>query len=237
MRMRLLEMGANNAFMNMGIDEALMSSEEPVLRLYAWSPPAVSVGYFQKVEEEVDEEACARFGVDVVRRQTGGGAVFHENELTYSFITREHPQNILESYKWVCGALIEGLGTLGVRAEFAPLNDIVVGGKKISGNAQTRRRGVMLQHGTVLLGVDVEKMFSLLKVPSEKMKGKLISDVKARVSALGVSFEEAREAVKKGFERSMNAELVPSELTEEESEKAIKLAEGKYKSGEWLHRI
>ncbi len=237
MRIRLLETGANDAFMNMGIDEALMSSEEPVLRLYAWKPAAVSAGYFQKVEEEIDEEACTRFGVDVVRRQTGGGAVFHENELTYCFITREHPQNILESYKWVCGALIEGLGTLGVSAEFAPLNDIVVGGKKISGNAQTRRKGVMLQHGTILLGVDVEKMFSLLKVPSEKMKGKLINDVKARVSGLGVSFEEASAAVKKGFERKMGAELVPSEVTKEETETAIKLSKEKYKSGEWLHRI
>ncbi|MFH1470632.1 MAG: lipoate--protein ligase family protein, partial [Candidatus Micrarchaeota archaeon] len=135
MKIRLLETGASDAFMNMAIDEVLMESSEPVLRLYSWKPPAVSIGYFQNLGEEVDSEACGKLGVDVVRRQTGGGAVFHDEELTYSFISREFPKNILESYKWVCSGVIEGLATMGFGAEFAPLNDILVGGKKVSGNA------------------------------------------------------------------------------------------------------
>ncbi|MFH1447444.1 MAG: biotin/lipoate A/B protein ligase family protein [Candidatus Micrarchaeota archaeon] len=237
MKIRLLETGADTAFMNMAIDEILMASEEPVLRLYKWKPPAVSIGYFQNLDEEVDREACGRFGVDMIRRQTGGGAVFHENELTYSFISRKYPQNILESYKWICSAIISGLANLGVKAEFAPLNDIIVGGKKISGNAQTRRKGVLLQHGTILLGVDVDRMFTLLRVPDEKMKGKLISDIKQRVTSLNVSFEEASNAMKKGFEEEMDAELIQGTLTNEEKEASIKLSREKYRSDRWLYRI
>ena len=235
--MRLLETGAHDAFFNMALDEALMDSIEPVLRMYSWSPPAVSVGYFQKVDDEVDENACGRLGVDIIRRQTGGGAVFHDRELTYSVVLKKYPQNILESYKWICDAIIDGLSTLGIRAEFSPLNDIVVSGKKISGCAQTRKKGVLLQHGTILLGVDVEKMFSILKVPSEKMRGKLMSDVRARVASLGVSFNDASEAIKKGVEIKMGAELVPGEPTDEETSKAIKLAREKYRSKGWLYRI
>ncbi len=237
MKIRLLETGSADAFTNMSIDEVLMESKEPVLRLYSWNPPAVSIGYFQNLDEEVDVAACRKLGVDTIRRQTGGGAVFHDKELTYSFISREYPQNILESYKWICSAVIEGLRTLSFEAQFAPLNDIVIGGKKISGNAQTRRNGVLLQHGTILLEVDVDKMFAILKVPNEKMKGKLISDVKARVTGLGVSFDAASGAMKKGFEKSMSAELVPSQLTEGEKEKAKKLSQEKYKSEKWLHRV
>ncbi|MFH0817781.1 MAG: biotin/lipoate A/B protein ligase family protein [Candidatus Micrarchaeota archaeon] len=237
MKIRLLETGASNAFMNMAIDEVLMESKEPILRLYSWKPPAVSIGYFQNLNEEIDVGACERLGVDIIRRQTGGGAVFHDKELTYSFITREYPKNILESYSWICLAIIEGLRTVGFTAQFAPLNDIVIGGKKISGNAQTRRDGVLLQHGTILLDVDVDKMFSILKVPNEKMKGKLISDVKERVAGLGISFEKTGTAMKKGFEKSMGAELIESELSIAEKEKAIKLSEEKYRTEGWLHRV
>jgi lipoate-protein ligase A len=235
--MRLLETGTHDAFFNMALDEALMGSELPVLRMYSWSPPAVSIGYFQRVDEEVDEDACRRLGIDIIRRQTGGGAVFHDRELTYSIVSRKYPQNIMESYRWICDAIIDGLSTLGIHAEFSPLNDIVVGGKKISGCAQTRKRGVLLQHGTILLGVDVEMMFSILKVPSEKMRGKLISDVKARVAPLGISFREASEAIKRGVGIKMGAELVPDEPTAKELKTAADLARDKYKSREWLYRI
>lgn len=99
--MKLLKMGHQDAATNMGIDEALMRTAvagEPVLRLYGWKPAAVSIGYFQGLEEEVDLDACHNHGVDVVRRVTGGGAVFHDQELTYSFVSREFDGNILASY-------------------------------------------------------------------------------------------------------------------------------------------
>jgi lipoate---protein ligase len=100
---------------------------------------------------------------------TGGGAVLHDSELTYSFITREYPQNILESYRMICDPIINCLVNLGFNeVKFAALNDVVVDGKKVSGNAQTRKEGILLQHGTILLDVDPEKMFTLLKVPKKR---------------------------------------------------------------------
>ena len=102
-KIRVLETGYNTAALNMAIDEALIENigEVPVLRIYGWRPAAVSIGYFQSIKEEVDLEKCSKIGVDVVRRLTGGGAVLHEFELTYSFITKQYPQKIMESYRWI----------------------------------------------------------------------------------------------------------------------------------------
>lgn len=239
---RLLETGYHSAFWNMALDEVMMGeaaqgeAQYPSLRLYRWKPPAVSIGYFQRLHEEVDVLKCKELGVDVVRRATGGGAVFHDAEVTYSFITKEYPTNILESYQLVCGAILQGLKSIGIAGEFSPLNDLVLDGKKFSGNAQTRRNGVMLQHGTILLDVDVEKMFSILKVPDEKMRGKLISSVKERVRGLGISFEEASGALKKGFAEKFGAELGASELTASEIARTDDVSR-KYSGSEWLDRV
>ncbi|AEF81602.1 lipoate--protein ligase family protein [Leadbettera azotonutricia] len=250
---RLLRSNYHNAFYNMGLDEALLESVSqgnslPVLRLYGWEPSAVSLGYFQGFEEEVDAEACARLGVDIVRRISGGGAVFHDKEITYSLILPlDHPlagNSILESYKKLCGGIVAGLGLLGIEAAFVPINDILAGGRKVSGNAQTRRQGCVLQHGTILLDMDGERMFSLLKVPQEKMKGKLIQDVKARVTGLyallerEISFNEAAGALAGGFKKSLNLEYASAEdvPTCEEEQRALSLAEEKFASPEWLRR-
>ncbi|MDR1862657.1 MAG: lipoate--protein ligase family protein, partial [Treponema sp.] len=157
---RLLRSGYHDCYYNMALDEALLEgvasgASLPALRFFGWKPPAVSLGYFQGLEEEVDLEACRRRGVDVVRRISGGGAVFHQAEITYSLIMPlSHPlagATITESYRVLCAGVAAGLGRLGVEAVFAPINDILAGGRKISGNAQTRRKGCLLQHGTVLL--------------------------------------------------------------------------------------
>ena len=114
--------------------------------------------------------------IDYVRRRTGGGAVYHDTygELTYSIVVDEDhrlvSEDFLETYRKLCSGLVLGLRLLGIPAEFKPINDIVVHGKKISGNAQTRRMHVILQHGTILRKVDPELMFRVLKVPSEKIR-------------------------------------------------------------------
>src|SRR5919201_4337500 len=187
----VLETGYNAAAFNMALDEALIENigDVPVLRIYGWRPAAVSIGYFQSIKEEVDLEKCSQLGIDIVRRLTGGGAVLHECELTYSFVTKQYPQNIMKSCEWICDAVVMSINRLGFDAGFVPLNDIVINGKKVSGSAQTRRKGVLLQHGTLLLGADVGKMFSVLKVPSEKLRDKIIKDVKERVTSLaGTTF-------------------------------------------------
>jgi len=250
-RWRLLQTGFNNAFMNMAVDKAILHANSkglvpPTVRFYGWKPPAISIGYFQSLEEEVDIDACKRFGVDYVRRITGGGAVFHEYELTYSIVIPEShpeiPKNIMESYGRICGALMKGLKHLGIESEYVPINDIVVKGKKISGNAQTRKMQTVLQHGTILLDVDVDKMFSLLRVPNEKIKDKLIADVKERVTSIKhvlgktIAFNVVVEAMKKGFEEEFQVELIDGELTLEEKKLAKKFEKEIFSNREWNHR-
>ncbi len=235
-KIRVLETGYNNAALNMAIDEALIENigDAPILRIYGWRPAAVSIGYFQSIKEEVDLEKCSKIGVDVVRRLTGGGAVLHEFELTYSFITKQYPQNIMESYRWICEAIVVSINRLGFDASFVPLNDIVVQGKKVSGSAQTRRNGVLLQHGTLLLSVDVDKMFSILKVPTEKLRDKIIKDVKKRVTSLsGTTFDDMASSLKTSFATKFDAKLAADTLRTEEVSRARWLAEWKYSSKEW----
>jgi len=129
------------------------------------------------------------------------------------------------------------INRLGFNASFVPLNDIVVNGKKVSGSAQTRRKGVLLQHGTLLLGVDVEKMFSVLKVPSEKLRDKIIKDVKERVTGLaGTTFDDMASSLKTSFAEKFDAQLVADNLSTEEISRAKWLAERKYSSKEWNFR-
>ncbi|HWR28060.1 MAG TPA: biotin/lipoate A/B protein ligase family protein [Candidatus Thermoplasmatota archaeon] len=248
---RLLQTGFKNAYSNMAIDKAILvvNSEgnvPPTVRFYGWSPPAISIGYFQSLTEEIDIQACERFGIDYVRRITGGGAVFHEKELTYSIVVAEShpaiPKNILKSYGRICGAVMKGLLQLGIESEYAPINDIVTGGRKISGNAQTRKFETVLQHGTVLMDVDVDTMFSLLKVPNEKIKDKLIADVKQRVTSMKhilgkeIGFQEVARAMKIGFEEEFNVELIEGTLSKEERGLAIQFEEESFSTKEWNQR-
>jgi lipoate-protein ligase A len=248
---RLLQTGAHTAAVNMAIDRAILVAHSrnkvpPTVRFYQWKPSAISIGYFQSLEEEVDLQQCKRFGVDYVRRITGGGAVFHEDELTYSIVVSENhpsiPKNIMESYGIICGAIISGLKQLDIESVYHPINDILVDGKKISGNAQTRKEKTVLQHGTVLMDVDVEKMFSLLKVPNEKIKDKLISDVKERITSIQhvfgeqISFDEVAEALKVGFEEHFDVRLEKSALTMEEKKLTETFDQEFFSVASWNHR-
>jgi lipoate-protein ligase A len=253
---RLVSSGFHDCYYNMALDEALLESVAgklgadggrlPILRFFGWNPPAVSVGYFQGLTEEVDVDAAKRFGFDLVRRISGGGAVLHRSELTYSIImSADHAlagKDLNDSYRILCKGIIQGLSLLGIDAVFSGINDILVGGKKVSGNAQTRRFGCILQHGTILLDNDVDTMFEILKVPEEKIKGKLISEVKERVTSIRavlgkmVSFEEAEAAFVRGFEEAFNLELTKTDLGEAEENRALELAKTKFSTREWLYK-
>lgn len=248
---RLLQTGFNNASVNMAVDRAILVANSeglvpPTVRFYGWSPAAISLGYFQSIAEEIDLDACAHLGVEYVRRITGGGAVFHDKELTYSIVVPEShpeiPKNIMGSYRRICGAVMKGLAQLGIVSVYAPINDIVSGGRKISGNAQTRKLGTVLQHGTVLMDVDVDKMFSLLKVPNEKIKDKLIADVKQRVTSIRhllgteVSFSQVSNAMKRGFEEEFHVELIDGRLSAREQALAKTFEEECFSTKEWNHR-
>ncbi len=209
---RVMQLEEHSAYDNMAIDESILEhirdgKSDPTIRFYRWKPSAVSIGRFQSMKDEVNLEKCRAEGVDCVRRITGGGAVYHDydGELTYSIIGKEElfPKSIWESYRTICARIIKGLGRLKIDAQFAPINDIVVSGKKISGNAQTRREGILLQHGTILYKTDVARMFSLLNVSKEKISDKMIKSVEERVTSIysqrGVSFQELYEAVMYGM--------------------------------------
>src|SRR3989344_6404344 len=240
---RIIPLHTTNAYEAMGIDEAVAEAvgkgiSKPTIRFWRWQPSTVSIGYFQSMEDEVDVQKCKEQKVDVVRRITGGGAVYHdyEGELTYSVIAPEGilPKGITESYHEICGWIVKSLKHIGIESEFKPINDIIAGGKKISGNAQTRRFGVVLQHGTILYDLDVGKMFSLLKVPDEKIRDKMIAAVKDRVTRIlnfkNISKDDLYKALLNGF--TENKEWEFGQLTEKEQLYAEELAENLYKTKE-----
>ncbi len=183
---RYIDTGANIAAYNMAVDEELLARAQagestPVLRLYTWNPPAVSLGRFQKMTDAVNVDACRKHGFDIVRRITGGRAVLHRDELTYSIVSRIDnplfPSNVQGTYKVIAAGLLAGLRNLGIPAEMVSRGsrhsqlvnshakdpacfsspswyEIVVNGKKIIGSAQRRLSGAFLQHGSILISYD-----------------------------------------------------------------------------------
>ncbi|MCX9012505.1 MAG: biotin/lipoate A/B protein ligase family protein [Candidatus Methanoperedens sp.] len=245
MKWRVVKPEVYDAYLNMALDEAVSEgvrngSSPPTIRFYSWKPSAVSIGYFQGIRDEVNLEVCRELGVDYIRRWTGGGAVYHDygGEVTYSVIAPASvfPKNIIESYMLVCGWIVKALGSLGIEAEFRPINDILVGSKKISGSAQTRRGGVLLQHGTLLYDLDLATMFSVLNVSRQKISDKMIQSAQERVTCVlrhsSVGKEEVYEALIRAFTEGKEYEF--GTWSRDEMERAWELAEGKYRSEGWM---
>lgn len=187
----LLEAGQLTPAANMALDLGVLGASiaakrpDPVVRVYGWDPPALSVGAKVDLPEDV-RRRCAAMGVDVVHRATGGGCVLHDRDVTYSVVAPEAGRSVLEAYRWVAGGLVAGLHLLGIGAGIAehramgargrPLDcfavatgaDLEVGGRKVCGSAQVRRRGWFLQHGSLPI-VDIrEKMASLLHETADR---------------------------------------------------------------------
>jgi lipoate-protein ligase A len=231
----------------MALDEAILEgiaagTSPPTIRFYTWTPKAVTIGTFQGLHYEVNIEECKARHVDVIRRITGGGAVYHDDEITYSILGPEHlfPKDIIASYKEICGCVVAALKSLGIAAVFSPINDVLVtdpveGDRKISGSAQTRRNGVLLQHGTILYTVDVDTMFTLLTPDKAKISDKLIQSVKKRVTCVKeygtATREELAEALEHAFIRGKNC--TRGTYTEKELLRAKVLVKEKYATDEW----
>jgi lipoate-protein ligase A len=244
MEWRIIKLETHDAYTNMGIDESIMEAvrdkrASPTIRFYRWNPSAVSIGTFQSMDKEVNVQKCRELGVDRIRRITGGGAVFHDfnGEITYSVIAPLQllPQGIRESYKCICDWIISGLKEIGLNASFAPINDITLDGKKISGNAQTRKQGILLQHGTVLYDTDLKTMFSVLNVSAEKISDKTIKSAEERVTSVKknseIKIEELYDALVKGFTEGKDFKF--GKLSSEESRRADELARTIYRTKEW----
>ncbi len=244
MKWRFIPTQTYPAKINMAIDEVILEkiaqgASPPTVRFYRWRPSAVSIGRFQRIREVVDIDKCRKLGIDVVRRITGGGAVYHDynGEITYSVLAPEEllPRDITKSYREICGWIARSLETLGIESSFQPINDIIVDGKKISGNAQTRRKGVVLQHGTILYDLNLEVMFSVLRISQEKISDKLIKKIEERVTSItrivDVDYSEVVKALWEGF--SYGKDVYRGELNEKEISRAEELAEKKYSNEEW----
>ncbi|MBE3127851.1 MAG: lipoate--protein ligase family protein [Candidatus Atribacteria bacterium] len=267
MEWRLIKDSYHTGFMNMAIDEAIMIAHReglvpPTIRFYQWSPPAVSLGYFQDLQKEIDVDVCQDMGIDIVRRPTGGKAVLHDKELTYSFIIREnHPlvnNSILETYKKISGGMIRGLSYIGVTAELVPLREkseihhsdfksicfsvpsqyeVQVEGKKIVGSAQVRKREIVLQHGSLLIELEKDKLFSVFNFPSaqirERFKKRFNATSLEEILKRKINFSELSEILPRGFEKEFGVRLLEGKLTEEEENISKELLENKYLTYEW----
>ncbi|ANB61832.1 lipoate--protein ligase family protein [Anoxybacteroides amylolyticum] len=270
-RWRFIDSGDCSPAFNMALDEALLEWHSegkipPTIRFYGWNPPTLSIGYFQKVEKEIDMEAVKKYSLGFVRRPTGGRGVLHDQELTYSVIVSEShpamPQTVTEAYRVISQGILEGFRFLGLDAYFAvpkteeekadlknPRSavcfdapswyELVVEGRKVAGSAQTRQKGVILQHGSILLDLDEEMLFSLFKYPNERVKERLRQNFKHKAVAINelterkITLSEAKEAFFKGFEKGLEIVLEPYTLSAEEMAYVNELAEKKYASDEW----
>lgn len=260
MKWRLLNTGDRNGFDNMAIDEAILQvhalgETPPTLRFYGWFPPAISLGYFQIPDQTVDLEACGRLGVDVVHRPTGGRAVLHHEEVTYSVVAREdNPAvrgTVAESYLRLSRGMILGLGGLGAKVSLhqaggtarkgpacfdgPALYDLVAGGRKLVGSAQGRKLGCVLQHGALPLSDGAGILFAVLKFPSEpqreEQRRRFAEGATSLEEVLGrpVSPGEVVPALAGGFVEALGIELVPGFLTDEEERIAGGLRREKYR--------
>lgn len=275
---RFIRSGACSPAYNMAVDEAVMTlhgegKSPPTLRFYGWDPATLSIGYFQKAEEEVDFAALEAEGLGFVRRPTGGRAVLHDKELTYSMIVAEDypgmPRSVTEAYRVLSEGLVHGFRRLGLKADMVNLSseaekmkyaaagsaacfdspswyELVVEGRKIAGSAQTRQKGAVLQHGSILLEIDIDQLFRVLRFPSERLRERLrasfadkavaINDLMRALGRPPVTLAEAEAAFEAGIAEGMGIRLVPGELTPEEEELARQLAEEKYGSRDWNFR-
>ncbi|MCW4028883.1 MAG: lipoate--protein ligase family protein [Candidatus Bathyarchaeota archaeon] len=248
---RYLPLQTQSAAWNMAIDEAILNAriadEVPnTLRFYRWQPSAVSVGRNQNPAEWVYLERAAQLGVDVVRRISGGGTVYHdyEGEVTYSVIakTADLGSDIPAVYVKIYGAITDALRLLGVPADFSSGDakncpNLTVAGKKISGSSQIVSRGVVLQHGTVLVNVDLPRMFELLQLRGAScMQAADIAKQKITSiqTELGhkISPNTVANALAQGFKATLKIQLQEGELTASEKETAERLYKEKYSTQE-----
>ena len=253
---------------NMAVDEAIAriaarDDAPPTLRFYQWRPPTVSLGRHQPVED-IDQEELAKRGWGVVRRPTGGRAILHTDELTYSVAgPASHPildAPVLDVYNRISEGLLLGLRRLGVDAVKAPASartnddsaacfevpsayEISIRGKKIIGSAQRRASGFVLQHGALPLRGDITRLVDVMTFETEMQREAFRRHLAERATTLEaelgrvVSFWEAAAALVDGLNSALDVDFEEGELTAEELEMARQIELEKYGSDAWTRRI
>ncbi|BAW90722.1 lipoate--protein ligase family protein [Staphylococcus capitis] len=265
--------GSQDPYYNMAMDEALLNFAsrgeiDPVIRFYTWNPATLSIGYFQRLQKEIDIEKVNEKGFGLVRRQTGGRGVLHDKELTYSVIVPEShpnmPSTITEAYRVISQGLLEGFKNLGFETYFAvprskeereklkqPRSsvcfdapswyELVVEGRKIAGSAQTRQKGVILQHGSILQDIDIDELFDMFIFKNDRLKAKMKEAFVEKAVAINdisdthITLSEMEKAFEEGFKTGLNIEFKPLELSEQQLAE-VKELEEKYRSDDWMFR-
>jgi len=238
--------------MHMALDEVLTrrvgaGERSPTLRFWRWMAPALVLGRFQSVRNEVDEEAARDYGIRLVRRMTGGGAMFvePENVITYSIYAPPElvaGMSSVDSYAFLDEWVIEALRSLGIDAWYEPINDITSSDGKIGGAAQARRPGAVLHHVTMSYEMDAVKMLKVLRIGQEKISDKAIQSVEKRVGPLRRQTQLPREEIighmiSTFAERNTEGGLAEDSISPEEFAEAEELERTKYATREWTYII
>lgn len=269
MHWRLLHTPPSTGAWNMAVDESILEhihrrESKPTLRLYSWNPPCLSLGHAQSFKD-VDVARLRSHGWDVVRRLTGGRAILHTNELTYSITGSEDNPilsgGVLESYNRIAQALMFAIRDLGLPVEMkehapepAALNlnpvcfevpstyEITVNEKKLIGSAQARKKEGVLQHGSLPLVGDLTRICDALVFESETKRENAAQRLLARAtnveSVLGkqITWDAAAESFVRGFESQLGMRFERGELSAAESARAEELVKEKYANPAWTER-
>lgn len=261
----ILDSGSHSAAVNMAIDEALIHWHSkgqigPTIRFYQWEQPSLSIGHFQNVAKTIDFNGIKKHSCQLVRRLTGGSAVLHDDELTYSIVVSEShpkiPRSVNQAYFVLAQGILQGYRNLGIDADFSlpalphaerssvcfetpAIYEMIVDGKKLTGNAQTRKNGVLLQHGSIPFSFDSHMLFDLFRFPSEQIrtqKRELFSEKAISINDIigkKHEYETVRDAFHHGFKKSLHINTKELILSNEQWDYVYYLAETKYNSKAW----
>ena len=239
----------DDPFMNMSVEEAIPRAvgegKSPNTVRFWHNSNTIVLGCFQSAELEVNFGACKETGTEVVRRFTGGGAVYHDaGNLNYAIsLKKGHPlvpdDDLQQVFRRLSEGAVLGLQNLGVDATFQPINDIQVDGKKVSGAAGSVRWGTVFHHGCILVASDLAILGMVLNVPKVKLADRHVASVQKRVTTVrdelqkDISTRDVRDAIVLGIENSYNVKLVEGQLTKNELASVKELYDTKYARSEW----
>jgi lipoate-protein ligase A len=252
-----------DAPLNMAIDEAILTQylagkAPPTLRTFRWIQTAITLGRFQNVEREIEQERCQQQGVALVRRPTGGRAVYHRDEFTYSLVIgkRENvPSGVVAAYAYLAQGLQAALQQLGISSELSEEHvsknpsaacfasstqaDLTARGFKIIGSAQVWKDDGLLQQGSLPLDDRSEEFFSLLRFPTESARAEALALYQTKTTPLhtfvpDATREQVAQAFSTGFGKALQAQFVQEELSNEEWDMAQQLVEEKYNKLVWI---
>lgn len=259
---RYIDTGTQDAALNMALDEAILThylkgEAPPTLRVFRWTQPSISLGRFQNVEREIDSEVCQRQGIALVRRPTGGRAVYHRDEFTYSIVIGKRegvPSGVVAAYAYLAHGLIAALNNLGVHAILSDERvskhpsaacfasstqaDLTSNGFKLVGSAQVWKDDGLLQQGSLPLDDRSAEFFALLRYPTVEARQEALAAYREKTTPLHsfaptVTWDEVATAFKSGFSTALRTTFEPAALTQQEWDLAHQLVEEKYSKLAW----